>query len=229
MIKQVEALDLGDPEAFLALMEQFRGDHYRLTLQTHKLLLQDSVAIEEGEDHTTCRFGKWRASFKTTNPQFQAMLSDIEQPHHAFHQGVARIKDLVKSGKKAEAQVVFEKEVNPNADRSLAILTALCQQAQTGVELAKKAQSQLLETARAKQRRVEDLLDKLIQDNRDSSAAEVAKGHAAANLASIILLVTSVAGVLFGFLLSGSVAASRRSITAPVATTVAHLERGGSR
>lgn len=220
LIKQVQALDLGDPKVFLADMERFRGDHYRLALQAGDCL-RGAHEFQGGDDHTACRFGKWRAAFKTANAEAQAVLNEIETPHHAFHEGVKKLKELVRAGKTAQAQVVFEKEVNPNSERSLALLTALCQQAQVAVDLGQQAQQQLMEVARAKQQNAERLLDELLSENSRDGATEVQEGGRAADVATMVLLAVSIGSVVIGLTLGWGVS---RSIAAPMVTAVAHLE-----
>ena len=220
MTKRVTALGVGDSKAFLSDMERFRGDHYRLALQVNELL-QRGESFNGGHDHSACRFGQWRAAFETTNPELQNLLRDIETPHQIFHQGVAKIKELVKADKQVEAREVYTKEVAPNCEQSLALLNAMCAQAQTSAAVVKEAEQQLFEATRAIQLKVEESLDALIKNNNDFTISEIAHNKTASHRAEFILVTVVCIAILFGVALGWRIASS---IKAPIAAVVAHLE-----
>jgi methyl-accepting chemotaxis protein len=218
--KRLDALDLGNPYEFLSRIEGFQSDHHRLLSQTLRML-QIGRSFDGGDDHAACRFGKWLATFKTSNPDLQRVLHEIETPHHALHEAVARLKELVRAKNETEAMAVLKRDVAANADRSLALLDALRQQGQRAVELSKQAEDQALRVCRDRELKTEQQLDGVLQLNTSAGDAAMKSGQTAARQAKVVLVLGTLGGLLIGVLLGMVIS---RSISVPIGVSVTHLE-----
>jgi len=218
--QRFDALDIGSPYQLLASLEGFRADHYRLETQITRLL-ESGESFNGGEDHGACRFGRWRARFKTSNPELQRLIQESEVPHQALHEAVVRVKDLVRQGKKAAAVEVFQRQVRPNSARNLAVLDKIREQAQAAVDLLHDNERQAMIACRDSQLKAERLLDQILRINAEVGTAAMKNGQAAADVARLILVLGTLAGVLVGLWLGTR---AGRSIATPLAAAVAYLE-----
>jgi methyl-accepting chemotaxis protein len=223
MSKRVDALDMGNPYELLAKIEGFYANHYRLAADVSKLV-ETGRQFQDGEDSATRDFGKWRQSLKTTNPELQRAIAELDVPHRAVQEGVARLKELIRNNKKAEALELFKRDVQPNCERNLAGLGKIRQQALAAVDLARQVAEQGVRVCREAQERTEPLLDRILKINTEVGAAAMHRGLAAASSARMVLVLGTIAGVLFGLLLGSLIS---RSISMPLASAGAYLEEVG--
>jgi len=217
--RRLDELNLGNPYDLLTALEGFRGDHYRLETQVLRLL-ETGQPFNGGGDAHACRFGKWRDTFKTTNPEVQRLIQDCAAPHQTLHEAIARIKDLVRNDKRAEAVEVFKHQVLPASERNLNALGKIREQAQAGLELARQGEHQAMTVCRDSQAKAEELLAKIVNINNQIGETAMNDGQQAAQMAKLILVSGTVAGVLLGIFLGMLVT---RSIAAPLGLAVAQL------
>ncbi len=95
--REIERIDILNPDAYMSLLQMFTGDPYRLEAQVSELLLAGKE-FEGGEDSTACRFGKWMAGHSTSNPELAGILLKVKKPHDAFHESVRQIKQALARG-----------------------------------------------------------------------------------------------------------------------------------
>lgn len=91
--RKLDALDIGEPMELTAQVKKFKADHYMRVAQL-RALIYEGQQFQGGEDHTACDFGKWLASYKTSNKELQDLLSKVKEPHRKFHEHIRKIKEL---------------------------------------------------------------------------------------------------------------------------------------
>ncbi len=111
-------------------------DHLVWTQTLGRFVYDDSVTeLGVQLDHTKCGFGKWyygagRTNAETILPLLRESLQSIEEPHRRLHETAARIRDLRKDNKAAEARALYRTD-------TLAHLTAVQGSLKKMTELAK--------------------------------------------------------------------------------------------
>jgi methyl-accepting chemotaxis protein len=219
MSRRLDDLNVGNPYDLLTALEGFRGDHYRLETQVLRLL-ETGQPFNGGDNHSACRFGKWRAAFKTSNPELQRLIQETEAPHQTLHEAIGRIKELVRNDKRAEAVQVFKSQVLPSSERNLTALGRIREQAQAVIDLSRQCERQAMTVCRDSQTKAEEILEKIVGINNQVGATAVKNGQQAARVAKLMLVGGTVGGVLLGMLLGLLVT---RSIAIPLGAAVAHL------
>lgn len=220
--RDMDRLGISDPTALGRKMELFRGDHYKLSANMlHMLLAQEK--FDGGEDHTACNFGKWIPTFKTDNPALNQQLQSAIEPHRHFHESVRKIKLLKQEGKTAEAQETYDKEMNTAAINVFTAFDAMRKTADDAISLNEQAQELLFGSLTLKQRAATELLDKLVQMNREAASANIKKSEAQALSLKTFSLVAAICGVLLAIALGFFIT---RSVTGPIRRIIAGLNDG---
>ena len=67
----------------VGVLQEIRGDHYKV-MSLVGALIATEVHFEGGEDHTTCKFGQWTASFTSRNPNLNAAIEEMKSPSPQF-------------------------------------------------------------------------------------------------------------------------------------------------
>jgi len=114
-VAEVENSGISNADHFRALLEGFRGDHYKLSAQAAECIATGKL-FEGGDDPAKCAFGRWYASFQTSNPVLKKALESIKVHHDRFHKGVGDVRDLVKAQQRDKAQALYAAEVVGQAD-----------------------------------------------------------------------------------------------------------------
>jgi len=217
LTKKIEAMDLGDPIELYRNLETFRGDHYKLTADTLRLI-SDHKHFDGGESHEACNFGKWMAAFKTTNPELQQLLREVSEPHRKFHEAVKQMKALVAGGKDDEARQVFATQMAGAMEATFGKLYEMRGQADKAVALAHEAETMAMVGARDAQKKANDLLDKIIKINSDLAVHESKAAEHQANILKSITLSAAVIGVILSMVIAWIIT---KAITGPVIKGVA--------
>ncbi|HAA02438.1 MAG TPA: hypothetical protein DCE18_03595, partial [Syntrophobacteraceae bacterium] len=220
--KDFDRLGISDPMALGRSLNLFRGDHLKLSKQVLHML-HSRESFEGGEDHAACNFGKWIPTFMSENPTLNQQLQSIVEPHQRFHEAVHKIKRLVQEGKLAEAQGVYDKEMEPAETKAFGTFDAMRRVADDATGLRKHADELLFGSLTAKQRAMSDLLQKLVQINRDVAADTTKTAEAQGNLLKTVSLVAAIGGVLLALALGFFIT---RSITVPIRRIIAGLSEG---
>ncbi len=213
-INELDQLDVGNPMVLRRVLQEIRGDHYKV-MSLVGALIATEVHFEGGEDHTTCKFGQWTASFTSRNPNLNAAIEEMKSPHRNFHQTVAQIKDRVKNGDMTTARQLYENELADAAEKVFGGLRILRQEAEKAEEQYNHANEYAMVTAREKQKIALDYLDRIIEINDDVAASAKQIAAAESGRSKTMALVGMVAGFLsalaFGIFLSVSIS---RKLTA---------------
>ena len=197
-----------NPPDLRKMLEIFRGDHYKLTMLTAEAI-QFGKLFEEGGDSKKCAFGKWMTSVNIDNPDFKRILSEIKQPHDAFHQAIAEAKKLAAAGNQYAAWEVYEKKIVPDAEAVFGHFRELRDLAEGAETLYASMNDLAMVQARDKQKIALGYLARILEINEE--VAEQAKTEAAesASRASITAIsfmsIGSLLALILGYVLSKSI------------------------
>ena len=195
-ISELDALKLGNLDAFNRQVEGFLVDHFALAAKI-PLMVYHKEKIEGGDDHAKCRFGQWVASQKSDNPDLLALIREAEEPHARFHAAVKKAKQLVQEGKNDAAARLYKEELIPAMKGTRDQLLAIQHLVVKGQELFEKANHQLLDVCRPSQDKANALLDQLV-DMSSAASADAVK-QARADDRSVMWTMTTT--LMFGFIL----------------------------
>lgn len=220
LIKQVEAMDVGDSREMHRLVEAFRADHLQLSLKL-MAMIQSGQVFRGGTDETLCRFGKFLDTFKTTNPKLQELLSRMKAPHRALHGLVGTMQEMVQTSRKDEAARMFTEQVQPLEEELNHMYDELAGIANESHALAMRADAQIQGPCVQTGDKANDLLDELVKDNTTLAATSAKDGRSAASSARLMAGLA----VGFGILLAGAFGVLiSRAITKPIHTIVERIK-----
>ena len=212
LTKKFEAMDLGDPMELARNLEKFRGDHHKLASDVLTMLNRGS-RFDGGEDHQACNFGKWMASFTTTNPELLKLLQQVRESHHNFHEGVKKIKELTAGGNVEEAKQLYTTQLVANMELTFKTFDAMLALTNSAHDVLHEADQQLLVVAYGHQVKANELLDRIIKINSDVAAQAVKIAKHQASRQKIISLSASIIGVAVALLIALVIT---RSIAHPI-------------
>ncbi|OGR36959.1 MAG: chemotaxis protein [Desulfovibrionales bacterium GWA2_65_9] len=218
MAKKLDDSDLTQPDELQGDLQLFRGDHYALQVKLQDMIL-GGKAFEGGEDPTACNFGKWVASFKTSNPVLNEALQAIKQHHDAFHKSVAEIKKVAADkGGNAKAKAILESITKPAALHVFEGFGKMSAEAKISQELFSGMAGVLFGESRARMNAAIAAADALA-DHHKKEGEQAAKDMA---LSAALSKTVALAGMVLGVLLAvGLGLILTRSITGPVMQGVA--------
>jgi len=214
--RKIQDLDIANPDALLAELLRFRGDHYKLATDAAELLLSGR-SFEGGTDAAVCGFGRFQAAFQTKNPRLVELMARVRQDHMAFHQGVAEIKRLVAAGDRQSASRLLGEQVLPSARKTLAVLDEMGAEAATARQVFADMTALLLGEGRDRMNEAVAILDKAVEYTSKRSSQEVAAAVAAASAGQTAALAGAALGVILAVVLG---LVLTRAITRPVALGV---------
>ena len=212
---KIEVLDLGNPAELGAELETIRGAHYEL-ISTVLEMLNNGKVFEGGDNHETCKLGKWFASFKTTNPEVQQLQQSLHEPHRKFHQGIKQLKTLVAGGRSDEAKSVYA-ALTDDMKATLGKLDQLLLQAENAHNLQHQAEHQLVVEARTHQATANDLLDTIIKHNSSTAHGTTATAGNNAKTLKTTMMAAAFTGLAFAAAMAFLVT---RAITTPLIKAV---------
>jgi methyl-accepting chemotaxis protein len=215
MSRQLLQEDLTDPEDLSAKIEGFRNDHSALMLKCAETILTDRT-FEGGQDDTNCHFGKWLATYHTTNPEIEKLLKEIAPLHRTFHQLVGQVRDTDAAGDHAAATACLTKEMIPTANQVFACFDRLGHMTEQASETFDNMKIEALVAGREAQAEATDILANIVQINRASARQSVKDAEHASRSARIMTVAGTGAGfgaaMLFGTMLSLSLSKSLKRI-----------------
>lgn len=190
----LDKTDILNPMALRARIEAYRGDHYELMGKTLRMILTGKT-FAGGESAASCDFGKWTATFKTSNPALMASLREISGYHEEFHQTVGKIRDLVNQGNTTEARDIFNRKMEPDAEQVFTHFNAILAEASKAEEIFNQMTHYAMVTALEKH----ELADRLIEDIIAVNEGVVAHEEKLAMSDSRNAKMTAVLGMILGF------------------------------
>lgn len=89
------------------------------------LLDPNSHSIQVQKDPTKCGLGVWMNSEEVKelvlkHPELRAIFDGMKEPHRHLHESVAETEKLMQAGRRAEAFAQYKKEIEPEANETLA-------------------------------------------------------------------------------------------------------------
>ena len=219
-IRELAAIDIRNPVALMRDIQQFTGDHYKLELAALQLIENDE-SFEGGTDGTACNFGKWAASYKTSNSELNRIFNEMREAHSTFHQSVGQVKKAVAAGNKDEARRIMHHELENAMEKVFDGFRQMRAEADRATALYEKMNQQAMVTAREKQIVVFDLMTKLLEQTEASAKAAGEQGRENASLAMMLNWAGMIVGTIIALAFGLSLA---RSITRPLShiTEVSH-------
>lgn len=219
-LRIVKGSGIKNPARMIGDLNRFIGDHYKVDTMLSGMVFSGKK-FDGGTDHTLCNYGKWLGTFSTDNPEVESFVGATKEPHRLFHSNVKAIKELLASGKKAEAEQLYSNEFQKNRENVFVQFNKLREKTLEVEKLFENMRKQCTETCYARQTAAMNIMDKLIGVNEEESlaarkAAESATGTAKA-MTIIALLIGVVAGAIIAFIITSL-------ITKPVKAAAALAE-----
>jgi methyl-accepting chemotaxis protein len=219
--RKVDPLDIVDPTSFAKHIHMFREDHYNLVAKVLRTLA-DGNKFEGGEDHTACRFGKWMATFKSSNEKVKSIFQGVSDSHKAFHDAVGKAKKLWESGDLGEAQRTIQRELFPSMEGVFKGFDALLAMATEAEGFYREMEEQLVVKARESQLQANQLLDKIVEINSQLAKEYSESGLKQASFTKSFSLGALAVGVLLaiglGLLITRSLSRSLRNMASSLGT-----------
>ncbi len=218
--KELDSTHILDPAGFKALLEKFRGDHYRTAVLVEELIAT-GASFPGGEDPTRCAFGRWLGEFESENEQLSKLIEQVRGVHHIYHDSVAEIKSLVQAGDRTEARAVFEQRMMPAVDDTLDVFYAMLEVADHSFDIYQQMAAQLMGPVRDLSDTTYALLDELLAMATTEAANSALQADEAITRVNALILVAMAVGVVtalvLGFVLT-------RSITGPLGAALGMIE-----
>jgi len=218
--KKMITLDILNPDAYMKNLWMFTSDHYKLASKVGELLMENAE-FKGGTDPTACRFGKWMASYTTSNPELSKTLAEVKTPHNKFHAAVAKIKTAHAGGNSHAAQSALHDEMTPAAEEVFSHFDNLRSSAQLSVDTIKEMDRLLMHESAEGQEKTMEVMDKLIVLNTADSEAAVREAEENAETGELIAIVGMIIGILVALTLGIILT---RGITRPIFKGVAFAQ-----
>ncbi len=201
----LEALAIQNPPELQRDLQQFTGDHYKVTAAVLNLI-QNGEECSGGDDAAACNYGRWLARFESTNPELKRILDATRPSHEAFHAAVKTAKELAAKGDQAGAGKIVSGAMKEAAQETFAGFAALLAETAKAAALREKLSQQLMTVCQESQNKAGALLDKIVEIN-ETVAADITKTSQAqaatlkfVNLTVMIVVVVVALGL--GFLIT---------------------------
>ncbi len=221
LCRQLEDTSILNPAGLAMIVEKSTADHYVLKDKV-TALVQTGQEFEGGDDHTACYFGKWVVQFKTENRVIDGVLRDMLNLHKQFHAMVKQAKDFAKAGNTQEAAKIYD-QMQGLLTTTFKDFGKIREEVAKASSLYQQIGSQAFGACAAKQRGLEEVLDKAVTLNKDATASAVAGATQASARSSATMLIAVVIGVISAVTLGVFLSIS---ITRPVNRIITGLTEG---
>lgn len=212
MMEEIDDVDIFYPMQFLKDLQTFQGDHYVLQVNIANTI-RNGRTFDGGEDHTTCRLGRWLPDMTSQNPTLVKAFNDLNEPHKKFHQAVHDIKRLVNNGNRNEAWRVYESVMLPSAEGVFGNFEIAINEAERAVQLFEDAEKVNIVDAKMVQTDAMALLHQVIEINENEAALAVEDGDNAVNASTAMVVGGIIIGLAIALLLGVLIT---RMISAPL-------------
>jgi len=217
LLKEFQATDIQEPSTMERDIYRFRGDHFKVDLAAFNLISR-GIEFKGGDDPSACNFGKWLATFKTSNPAITKLLDEIRPFHQNFHAGLGKIKALMSQGDKDGALALLNGETAASADKTFEKFDAILAEAGRARELYDRLTLQTVSTNAKAAQDVEASLTKLKNMSTTMASDGVTQSRKQAGLIKTISLVATITGavsaLLLGYFISCSINVALRRVAA---------------
>ncbi|MBK9991642.1 MAG: HAMP domain-containing protein [Verrucomicrobia bacterium] len=219
MVRELDALKIGDPMRLERDILGFRADHFQLQLRVQDMCSTTRV-FDGGDDHSGCAFGRWQQVNAFENPDLTRLMREIGQSHQSFHAAVKQAKEFVRSGATVKAVDLADKVIPLQAELTLTKFDEMRKVSTRANELLEAMQQQALVTTRDAQLKVEALLQKLLENNSAQVARNSSESTAFSTFIERISVIATVLRIALAVVLATVII---RMITRPIMNLVTGL------
>lgn len=206
--QELDATGILNPDELLGYLQMFRANHYALMNEVADFLLTGED-FEGGEDHKECNFGRWLASFSTSNPDLQKALKGMQEPHRLFHESVSGIRSAIGREDREEALRIFHEKMQASAEKVFEGFDVLLDEAFRIQDMQNELTQMLMNQVLSLQEKAMSHLDRVVVINRGIATREGVSLRALSarnkTLTLTGLLVALVLAVGFGFVITRSI------------------------
>ncbi|MBF0120371.1 MAG: MCP four helix bundle domain-containing protein [Desulfobacterales bacterium] len=194
--KEFEKLDILNPERLRKLLETFRADHFKLLYNTEHFI-ESTGEFKGGDDATKCNFGTWKADFKTQNPALSKIIEDMSENHNLVHKSVKKIKELMADKKKEEAMKIYSKEMSNAAISVFKYFDLIIEEIAKSEKTYEEMEHHAMVTCLEKQNIAMNLLNKIIEINKNNTDEEIKNAKAGSRRVKFITVTGMLIGTIF--------------------------------
>ena len=220
--QELDRIDILNPDALLADLNHFRGDHYALEVRVGNMILTGEI-FDGADDPTVCNFAHWVRDFETRNPEFNRVLENIRQPHDQFHHTVEDIRIALRNGEEEEARRLFIEQMQPASDAVFEYFDTLIATAQEADDLQDEIEHMTMNQSNAYLVEAFGLLDSIITINQDVAADEVSDAIFQSATLKMLSMISMIIGVMLAMLLGFFIT---RSVSNPIRRIVDGMSSG---
>lgn len=192
---ELAALAIFNPPVLQRDLQQFTADHYKLTMAVLDHV-ESGAECTGGDDADACHFGRWVATFESTNPDLKRHLEATRPSHVAFHAAVKRAKELAAKGDQAAATKIVHGEMEAAAQKTFEGFAALLATTTQAEALRQKLNHQLMTACREFQTTALERLYKLVEINEQVAAAAAKTAQQESQAMKAIAIAAAGLGVL---------------------------------
>jgi methyl-accepting chemotaxis protein len=217
-----EKSGIRDPADLKVTLERFKGD-ISDHMSAIKAFLQESKELQGIEGETQSRLGKWLTSYSTGNDNVNGLIQSLAGPYKNLHAATANIKKLVDAQSFLDANMAYEKELLPAAERCLGIIKGIAATADDSLDHIARLQERITGPVKKAQAEVFKPMERLLALIRDAALKTTEGFELQARRIEIssagIALGGAFLAMLLGLLITGS-------ITRPMKKAVEGLKQG---
>ena len=206
--REVDSIGIEDPAAVQTQIAFAQRDHYDWIWQLAESIRNETTFTAQ-LDATQCGLGQWLSGFETRSGQLQAVITDLQEPHHRVHNVGGEIDNIITGtaeNRQQQAWNQYESVALPNMTQVLGYLEQMDSLAASSLSVQQAMMDQAIQVNTPAFNQAMGLLDEMVNLNADIAASSVARSNfmmIAFTLGAIVL------SILLGLFIS-------KSITKPV-------------
>jgi len=220
--REIDRIDILNPDDLMAHLQRFRGDHYALEVQVANMILTGE-SFEGGDDPRGCGYGRWIERFETNNGNIQRIIDSSRNPHDTFHEAAGNIRRAMENGDEETATNIFIEQMQPAAAEVFDHFDQLIALADQAIAARQEAETMTMEGAFAYQREAFGHLDSVIEINEAIADEEVGGAVAQSAALKMLSMTSMIAGVILAMMLGFFIT---RSISNPIRRIVDGMSSG---
>lgn len=223
--KKLEKTGILNPLALNESLEQFRGDHFRISANVLKSVLKRKMTADFG-DAGQCALGKWMATADVDSPGVKEILKELAPRHDAFHEAVKNIEDVLRSDNFMnfmDAEKIYTREMVPAQEKVVALLEELRKESGVAEDIYHQMETQAMNVASERQKAATTYLDQLVTLGEKEAATSVAESKTEAGRSKTFILGAVIGG---GLLAAGLGILLSLAITRPLNRIIEGLTGG---
>ncbi|MHB9076837.1 MAG: HAMP domain-containing methyl-accepting chemotaxis protein, partial [Pirellulaceae bacterium] len=196
-------------------IQQFMKDHYALNMAVQDLVLNGDEC-KGGDDATSCNYGRWMATFESTNPELRRIIDATRPSHDAYHAAVRQAKELVAKGDKTAANNLIDEVIKLQADKTIEGLEQLMAEAAKANNLFDKMTRQATVANSASFSAAAALLKEIVATNSKLAADSSTQAQTDSTMATIMMFTTigigALALIVLGIVIARSISKMLRNL-----------------